>query len=136
MNGNGNGLTSSIRQKGSLISSKNLQTVKLGRNSISPHNVVTNTNNTTVYTCPTGATAILKSILVTEDGNTGTNISITLTTSGSAVFNLFKSKAISANSTVELLSRDLLLTAGDILKVQAATANRLHVVASITEIPG
>ena len=58
-----------------------------------------------------------------------------ITDAASAVFNLFKVKSISANGTVELLSRDLLLTAGDILKVQAATANRLHVVASITEIP-
>jgi hypothetical protein len=50
------------------------------------------------------------------------------------VFSLFKTKAISANATLELLTAPLVLQAGDILKVTAATANRLHVVASILEI--
>ena len=42
-------------------------------------------------------------------------------------------KAVSGNATVELLTRDLILQSGEILKVQAATANRLHVVASVQE---
>ena len=44
-------------------------------------------------------------------------------------FSLFKVKAVGANTTVELLTNDLVLQSGEILKVQAATANRLHVVA-------
>ena len=88
---------------------------------------LTTNNNTTLYTVPSRYDAIVESIIISEDSGND---------SASAVFNLFKSKAISANSTLELLSRDLLLTAGDIIKIQAATANRLHVVASITEIPG
>jgi len=32
------------------------------------------------------------------------------------------------------LTRDLVLQSGEILKVQAATANRLHVVASIQDV--
>ena len=48
--------------------------------------------------------------------------------------NLFKLKAVGANTTIELLTRDLILQSGEILKVQAATANRLHVVASIQEL--
>jgi hypothetical protein len=79
--------------------------------------------------------SIVESIIISEDSGNADTITVTITDAASAVFNLFKVKAISANGTVELLSRDLLLTAGDILKVQAATANRLHVVASITEIP-
>ena len=51
----------------------------------------------------------------------------------SAIFSVFKVKAVSGNTTVELLTKDLILQSGEILKVQAATANRLHVVASIQE---
>jgi len=47
---------------------------------------------------------------------------------------LFKTKAIGANATVELLTAPLVLQPTEILKVTAATANRLHVVASILEI--
>ena len=54
-------------------------------------------------------------------------------TNGSDVFSLFKVKAVGANGTVELLTRDLILQSAEILKVTAATANRLHVVASIQE---
>jgi len=96
---------------------------------------LTTTNNTTLYTVPSRYDAIVESIIVSEDSGNADTITVTITDSSTAVFNLFKVKAVGANGTVELLSRDLLLTAGDILKVQAATANRLHVVGSITEIP-
>ena len=96
---------------------------------------LTTTNNTTLYTVPSRYDSIVESIIVSEDSGNADTITVTITDSASAVFSLFKVKAVSANGTVELLTRDLLLTAGDILKVQAATANRLHVVASITEIP-
>ena len=96
---------------------------------------LTTTNNTTLYTTPSKRNAIVESIIVSEDSGNADTITVTITDSSTAVFNLFKVKAVGANGTIELLSRDLLLTAGDILKVQAATANRLHVVGSITEIP-
>ena len=96
---------------------------------------LTTTDNTTLYTVPNRYDSIVESIIISEDSGNADTITVTITDAASAVFNLFKVKAISANGTVELLTRDLLLTAGDILKVQAATANRLHVVASITEIP-
>ena len=40
---------------------------------------------------------------------------------------------LGANATVELLTQELVLQSGEILKATAATANRLHVVASIQE---
>ena len=65
---------------------------------------------------------------------TTANATITLTlTNGTTVFSLFKVKAVAANTTVELLTRDLVLESAEILKATAATANRLHVVASIQE---
>ena len=96
---------------------------------------LTTTNNTTLYTVPSDAdfnASIIDSILVCEDSGNADTISITIT-NGSDVFNIFKVKAVGANTTVELLTRDLILQSGEILKLQAATANRLHVVASIQE---
>ena len=96
---------------------------------------LTTTDNTTLYTAPSGAdvnASVVSSILVSEDSGNADTITVTLT-SGSDVFSLFKVKAVSANTTIELLTNDLTLQGGEILKVQAATANRLHVVASIQE---
>ena len=97
---------------------------------------LTTTNATVLYTAPSGAdfnASIISSILVSEDSGNADTITVTIT-SGSDVFSLFKVKAVGANGTVELLTRDLILESAEILKVQAATANRLHVVASIQEL--
>jgi len=90
---------------------------------------------TTLYTAPSGAdfnATVISSILVSEDSGNADTITVTIT-NGSTVFSLFKVKAVGANGTVELLTRDLVLQGGEILKVTAATANRLHVVASVQE---
>ena len=89
---------------------------------------------TTLYTCASLTTAIVKSILVSDDSGSGDTITVTITNTSSAIFSLFKVKAVGANATVELLTAPLVVEAGEILKVQAATTNRLHVVASILEI--
>ena len=94
---------------------------------------LTSTSVTTLYTCATSTTAIFKSILVSEDSGNADTITDTLT-NGSDVFSLFKTKSISANATAELLTAPLVVTAGEIIKVTAATANRLHVVASVLEL--
>ena len=95
---------------------------------------LTTTNITTLYTCAALTTGIVKSILVSEDSNNADTITLTITNASSAVFSLYKTKAVGANGTVELLAAPLVVQAGEILKVTAATANRLHVVASILEI--
>ena len=88
---------------------------------------------TTLYTAVGITTGIVKSILVSEDSGNADTITVTVT-NGSSVFSLFKTKAIGANATVELLTAPLVLQPTEILKVTAATANRLHVVASILDI--
>ncbi len=95
---------------------------------------LTATTATTLYTCPTATTAIVKSILVSEDSGNADTITVTLTNASAAAFSLFKTKAISANATVELLTAPIVVEESEILKVTAATANRLHVVASLLEI--
>ena len=95
---------------------------------------LTATTVTTLYTCPKATTAIVKSILVSEDSGNADTITVTLTDTASAVFSLFKTKAVSANTTVELLTAPLVVEESEVLKVTAATANRLHVTASFLEV--
>jgi|TARA_E500000178_G_C16491359_1_gene517467 hypothetical protein len=95
---------------------------------------LTTTNATTLYTCPTAKRGIVKSILVSEDSGNADTITVTITDADSAVFSLFKVKAVGANTTVELLTAPLVVEESETLKVTAATANRLHVVASLLEV--
>jgi hypothetical protein len=95
---------------------------------------LTSTSATTLYTVPTATTAVIKSILVSEDSNNADTITVTITDTSSNVFNLFVLKSISARGTSELLSAPLVAKESEIIKVTAATANRLHVVLSALEV--
>ena len=88
----------------------------------------------TLYTVPSFKTAVIKSLLVSEDAGSGTTITVTLVDASGNIFSLFKTKTISGNTTTELLSQPLVMEESEILKVQAADANELHVIASILEI--
>tara|TARA_R100001369_G_scaffold66927_1_gene94435 strand:- start:179 stop:502 length:324 start_codon:yes stop_codon:yes gene_type:complete len=95
---------------------------------------LTGTGVTVLYTTPSATTALIKSILVSEDTGNADTITVTITNASAAVFSLFKTKAVGANTTVELLTEPLVVEENEILKVTAATGNRLHVVASLLEI--
>jgi|TARA_R100000995_G_C3406052_1_gene87168 hypothetical protein len=95
---------------------------------------LTTTSATTLYTVPSATTGVIKSILVSEDSGNADTITVTITDTSDNVFSLFKTKSISANATTELLTGPLVLEESEVLKVTAATANRLHVVASVLEI--
>ena len=95
---------------------------------------LTTTDLTTLYTVPTAKTSVVKSLLVSNDSGSGCNIDVTLVNSSGTIFNLFKDKAIASKATTELLSQPLVMEESEILKVQAADANELHVIASILEI--
>ena len=94
---------------------------------------LTSTSATTLYTVPSATTAVIKSIIVSEDSGNADTITVTITDTSDAVFSLFSVKAISASGTSELLSAPLVLQESEVLKVTAATANRLHVVLSALE---
>ena len=95
---------------------------------------LTTTDLTTLYTVPSATTTVIKSLLISEDAGSGSTITITLVNSSGTIFNLFKDKAIGSKASTELLTQPLIIEEGEILKVQAADANRLHVIASILEI--
>ena len=92
---------------------------------------------TDLYTVPSNSRAIVKSLLVSDDSGSGSNITVDLF-DGDPVsankFNLFKTKALTANETLQLLTEPLIMQESEVLQVTAADANRLFVVASILEI--
>ena len=88
-----------------------------------------------LYTAPSASdfnASVITSILVSEYSGNADTITVTVTDS-TATFSLFNVKAVAANTTIELLTKDLILQSGDIIRASAATASRLHVVASIQE---
>ena len=95
---------------------------------------LTTTAATTLYTVPSNSRAIVKSVLVCDDSNNGSDITLTLTDASSNVFVLFDEKSVAGHATEQLLSEPLILQESEILTATAGDANRLHVVASILEI--
>ena len=104
------------------------------RRSVNKKLKLTSTDNTTLFTVPDFTQAVIRSILVAEYAGSGSSITVTLTDADSNVFNLFTTKTISSNATTELLTNPLILEEKEVLKVQAANANRLQVLASVLEI--
>lgn len=98
---------------------------------------LTTNTATTLYTAPANARGIVKSILVCDDSNNGSDITITLypgtPASGGGII-IFKSKVIAGNATEQLLTEPLIVQENEVLEVVATDANRLHIVASILEI--
>ena len=76
---------------------------------------LTSADATTVLTTSAGSTNVIKSILVAEDSGNADTIDLTIV-AGSDTFNLFKVKAVGANTTVELLTQPLVLQDSEILK--------------------
>jgi len=97
---------------------------------------LTGTGVAVLYTTPSATTTLIKSLLVSEDSGNADTITVTITDAAAspATFSLFKVKAVGANTTVELLTQPLVVQEDEIIKVTAATGNRLHVVASLLEI--
>ena len=92
---------------------------------------LTTTDNTSLYTVPVSATALVKSILVSnDDASNACEITVTLLNTDDTVFSLFKQTDVSAKTTVELLTHPLVMNEDEEIKVQAENANDLHVVLS------
>ncbi len=95
---------------------------------------LTSTSNTTIYTCPTATQTVVKSILISNDSGSSDTIDITLTDSSASVFSLFKAKSVTSNTTVELLEQPLIIQENEVIKAQATTADRLHIIISFLEV--
>ena len=92
---------------------------------------LTNTNDTVLYTAPSDSdfnASVVSSLLVSNDSGSADTITVTLI-SGSDTFSVYKLEEVGALSTKELLSKELVMQGGEVLKVQAATGARLHLIA-------
>ena len=96
--------------------------------------ILDTTDITTVYTVPSNSRAIIKNILVCNTKTNATTITVTITDASSTVYELFDAKNIADFTTEQLLTQPVILEENEILKVEAANSDRLHVVASILEI--
>ena len=92
------------------------------------------TSATTLYTVPPEKTAFVNSFRFVETSNNAVTLTLTVTDSSANVFSLTSSGAsLSAGAQVEGYSRNLMFNEGDILKITAATANRITLHLSILE---
>ena len=61
-------------------------------------------------------------------------LTITLTNTSDAVFSIAFQKVIQANTPTEILTNPLVAETGEIIKVAAANANRVHVILSAMQV--
>ena len=95
---------------------------------------LTTNTNTSIFTVPAATTAIIKSFIVSNDSGSADALPVEVLNTTGNVFSLFKSKAVGANTTVDLLTNPLILTENEQIKVQATTADRLHVILSMLQL--
>ena len=95
---------------------------------------LTSTDSTTLYTVPSATTAIVKSILVSDDSGSGSTITIQIDAGDLTLFSVAHQKTISANTRTEILTHPLVVETGEIVKVTAGNANRLHVILSAMQV--
>jgi membrane protein YqaA with SNARE-associated domain len=85
---------------------------------------LTTTNVTTILTVPSNATVITKAVQAVHDTASNVNTDLILTKSGDTT-NYIIGHAILNASMTNLVLNTLNLEAGDILKMQASTANEI-----------
>ena len=94
---------------------------------------LTNTDLTTLYTVPSNARAIVKSVNVAEDAASTAVVKVTLTNASGTAFVIDNDVNLAANQKEQVLTEPLIMEESEILKVQA-TSGAVDVVASVLEI--
>jgi len=94
---------------------------------------LTTTNQTTVYTVPTGVKALIKTIQCSNHtGNT--TVEVFVTDTSAATTTEIAELTMSASTTENFAKGPIVLDENDILKITAATANRITGTVSVLEI--
>lgn len=94
---------------------------------------LTTTNKTTIYTVPANTTALVKTIQLTNE--TGSiNVQVYVTDTSASTEYEVSHTTMSARSTENFAKGTIVLEAGDIIKIQAATANTVTGVISVLEV--
>ena len=84
---------------------------------------------TTVYTVPSNSRAILKSMYVSEDTGNADTITVVLFAGDPSTadsFSLYKTKAVGANATEQLITEPIIMMENEVLQVTAATVSYTH----------
>ncbi len=105
----------------------------MAHNYVSKRYNLSTTSATTLYTVPSEKTAFLNSFRYSETSNNATTLTITITDSNANVFSFITTGTASALAEADVLTRNLILNEGDIIKGTAADANRLTLHLSILE---
>ena len=96
---------------------------------------LTTTNKTTVYTCPTNRTALIKSIQITNISSGAIEVEAFTTDSSSSDAEHEVAHISLASKTVDnLVKGTIVLESGDALKLKAASANNIAGIVSYLEI--
>ena len=94
---------------------------------------LTTTNKTLIYTVPANTTALVKTIQLTnETGNVNVQVYVT-DTSATTEYEISHA-TMSARTTENFAKATIVLEAGDLIKIQAATANTITGVISVLHI--
>ena len=97
--------------------------------------LIATTTAAILYTAHSGAdfnSSVITSIIAHEHSNNSETLRVFIRDTSNNDFELFD-KTVAGHGTEELLTRDLALKEGESLYIEAGTADRLHVVASIQE---
>ena len=96
---------------------------------------LTTTNSTVVYTCPTGRTALIKTIQVTNIHSGSNEIEVfTTDDSNSDAIHEIAHISLGSKSVENLAKGTIVLESGDTLKLKAETANDVAGIISILEL--
>ena len=94
---------------------------------------LTTTSKTLIYTVPALTTALVKTIQLTNE--TGSiNVQVYVTDTSAAIEYETSHATLAARSTENFAKGSIVLEAGDLIKIQAATANTVTGVISVLEI--
>jgi len=95
---------------------------------------LTTTDTTSILSCPTSATFLLKQIQIDNSSSNPVSLSVQDTdTSASATFSISR-KEIAANTVSNIITQTLVLEGGDILKMTAGTANEIQGIISYAQL--
>tara|TARA_R100001440_G_scaffold21160_2_gene34961 strand:- start:12320 stop:12661 length:342 start_codon:yes stop_codon:yes gene_type:complete len=96
---------------------------------------LTTTNKTTVYTCPSNRTALIKSIQITNIHSGSIEVEAFTTDSSNSDAEHEIAHINLASKTIDNLAKSVIvLESGDVLKLKAASANNIAGIISYIEI--
>ena len=89
------------------------------------------TTQTNLVTAGTGETLIINSAIITNNTANTPTVSLDVTDSSPAgTFTILRTHALTANTSEELLTKPLVLEAGDILKATMSSTDSVHITLS------